>query len=267
MANLFVREYSQLKRVVNSYIADHPTPTKEDNTKNLKWLRTLQAKTDPESIKEAKKLRHRIILCNGGFGMKYVLKYYNLLNDEQAISELFQESMIGIAEAVDSFNVDKEVSFVTYAFFHVKKRMIDFIKKNKLVRAPRDIAKNLRNVNIIIDSFVSKERHAPNAREIQKELRKQFHVILDLSVINSIILLLDLNSSSAEDSFMVEYSDQLSNPPETNIVSLLKSDLERDLAILPEKEQKRLRLRFGLDGSPLSPEETCTVLGETEEEE
>jgi len=262
MSNLNIHEYSQLKRVVASYIDRYSTPTREENRKNLESLASLKTKTDPESIKEVKKLRDRLILCNGGFGMKYVLKYHNLLNNPESIEDLFQEAIIGLAEAIDAFDITRNVSFTTYAFFHVKKRMIDFIKKNKLIKAPRDIAKNLKNVNIIVDKFFSEHRHRPSTLEVRKELKKQFSVILDVSTIENILLLLDLNSCSMEDSFIVEFSDQACTPSQSTIVSLMKSAIEKELSKLPELDQKRLRLRFGLDGSPLSPNEIELMFGE-----
>jgi len=266
MSKINIREYSKLKRVVNSYIKDHPIPTREDNDVSLRELVRLKTLTDSESILLRKKTRDRLILCNGGFGMKYVLKYYNLLNDDQAIGELFQEAMIGIAEAIDAFDLSLRTSFTTYAFFHIRKRMIDFIKKNKLVRAPRDIAKNMKNVSEVVDRITSTDRRRPDAVEIQKELHKKFGVILDKTMVESIVLLLDLNSQACEDTFIVEYNDQTSNPPETSIISLMKSNIEQELKDLPELERQRIRFRFGLNGSPHSVEEIIVMLGEEENE-
>jgi RNA polymerase sporulation-specific sigma factor len=261
MANLHVREYSQLKKVVNTYINSHPIPTRADNDRDLNELARLRSLSDNTSKVAYKKLRDRIILCNGGFGMKYVLKYYNVLNDEQVVGELFQESIIGIAEAIDAFNVKLEIAFTTYAFYHVRKRIIDFIKKNKIVKAPRDIAKNLKIVSDVIETITAEKCRRPDILEIKKNLKKTYNIELDLSVIEDIILLLELTSRSSNDNaFIVEYSEQYNDLPETSIVTLMKSNILDELKELDKRTQKQLRLRFGLDGLPHSIEEINVLL-------
>lgn len=238
-------DYESLKRVVSTYIQRHPIPTSKNNRVKIAHLQLLREQL-PETQKEYKKVRDDIVLSNGGFGMKYVLKYHSLLNEETSISELFQEAMIGIAEAVDAFDIGHNTAFTTYAYYHVKKRLIDYIKKNKLVKAPRDIARNMKHVNEISEFLVAHLSREPSVDEIKKELKKQRRIDLTVDMIESIILLLELNSSSKEDTFIVEYKDQVYCETRNPLLDRMKMNIERDLELFNKEEAEIIKLRFGL---------------------
>jgi len=241
-------EYYKLKKMVDGYIKKHPAPTSEINRINLTKLQQLQ-----KNSTEYKKLRDHIVLSNGGFAMRYVLKYISILKNEDAISELFQEAMIGIIETIDSFNIDFKTSFVTYAYFHVRKRIIDFIKKNKLIRAPRDIAKNMKIVSEVYDTLFTKHAKIPSYFEIKKELGKK-KIFLEEDLIEGILLLLGRDSSADETNFIIEFQDQVTDKEITSdIQSYLEASINSDLERCYDDKQKDIiKKRFGINTSPIN---------------
>lgn len=239
-----MNNFSQLRNALSQYIDKYPPPTKEQN---LEWIRQLN-QLDKNS-KEYKQIRDRMILSNGGFAMKYVMKYIAVLNDDIPVIDLFQEAMIGVIETIDSFRLEEETCFTTYAHFHIKKRLIDFIKKNKLVKAPRDIARNMKHVEEVRSRLLTEFGREPTSREISKELRITKKIVVDRDTIDDIILLLELNSSGCSDSFINEFNDQvtLNNVDiDEELFELMRNNIEIRIAKFPETVKKAIRLRFGI---------------------
>lgn len=255
------QDYHNLKKSVSGYINKYPA---SDRKKNKVWLKRLcELKpfiaTDEEKAKEYYSIRDSIALSNGGFAMKYVMRYSSLLTDDVSISELFQEATIGILESIDTFNIKKKTSFTTYAYFHIRKRIIDFIKHNKLIRAPRDIARNMKHVNKV-QSFIQVSKGIiPNAKEIQKALKKQ-GIALKEDLIDNILILLELNSGAGE-SFITEYKDQVTTTEETDLFKNMEMHLMSAISTYPETIQKAIMLRYGIGREfPHSPEEVKMML-------
>lgn len=237
------KEYAGLRRSINSYIDKYPTPTREENETLLREMQDLKKKKDKRYLK----IRDRLVLSNGGFAMKYVMRYKSLLTDDVSIADLFQEANLGLIETIDIFDLKLETSFTTYAFYHIRKRLVDFIKRNKLVRAPRDIARNMKHVHEIKDKLFTENRKIPTSKEIQTELKKRKKINLKIKMIDQIIVLLELNSADNEESFINEFKEQVSNVDEYDIFKAMKVNIIKDLANVSEKHQEIIKLRFGLE--------------------
>lgn len=256
MAGKVSRDYIELKKSISSYIDKYPSPTREINRIRLQKLTEL----DKDS-KEYAKLRDILVLSNGGFAMKYVMRYHSLLSDEASIAELFQEATIGIIETIDTFDVTKKTSFTTYAYFHIRKRIIDFIKHNKLVRAPRDIARNMKHVSEIQGYLLAIKSREPTAYEIKRALNKVKGIKLKESVIDNILVLLELNSSGYEDSFVSEYKDQISHEDDAELFRDLELHIATSMSKLSKRTQEAIKLRFGIGRDfPHTPEEVQFIM-------
>jgi RNA polymerase sigma factor (sigma-70 family) len=255
-------DYGQLRKSLSSYIGDYPPPTKEEKTAWLNRMDELKNILDGQNSKEFTQIRDRMILCNGGFAMKYVSKYKAILNDDVSIMDLFQEATLGVIEAIDTFNIKIGTSFTTYAYFHIRKRIIDFIKRNKLVRAPRDIARNLKHVNEIRSQLFTELNREPTTLEIIKVLKSDKSISLKEDMVNNIVVLLDLNSAGTEEAFMNEFNEQVaSEDTESELFRLMESALESKIKDFPEVIQQMIRLRFGIQcDSPHTIEEINYML-------
>lgn len=256
------QEYINLKKNVSSYINKYPSSDKKKNKVLLKRLTELKpfVLIDKEKSKEYYSIRDTITLSNGGFAMKYVMKYANLLTDDVSINELFQEATIGILESIDTFDIRKKTSFTTYAYFHIRKRIIDFIKHNKLIRAPRDIARNMKHVNEVQSIIQVSKGIIPSAKEIQKELKKTRGIVLKEDLIDSIIALLELNTGSGE-SFISEYKDQVCVEENIDLFKNMEMNLVKEISDYPEIIQQAIVLRYGIGREfPHSPEEVKMML-------
>lgn len=262
-------EFSNLRKSISLYIDKYPAPDKNLNNSRLQKLAELKPyiNSDSKKNKEYHKLREIITLSNGGFAMKYVMRYFNLLNDDNAIGELFQEATIGIMESIDTFDIKKKTSFTTYAHFHIKKRIIDFIKHNKLIRAPRDIARNMRHVNDVQDFLSTNNGYDPTTKEIKIELKKQKGIKLKVETIDSIVLLLELNSGSNSFAFLSEFTDQVYEEETSELFRLMELNILNNISKYTDKMQNIIKFRYGIGREhPHSIEELKLILNISDKE-
>ena len=239
--------YARLRKRIETYVDKFPLPSKEVNHENFRRLRELQKM--PGRRKEYEVLRARLVLSNGGFGMKYAIKYCKKINDDNIIEDIFQQAQMGIIEAVDRFDPYRGVNFTTFAFHYVRKCIIDFIKLNKLVIAPRDMARNMRHVSEVQDDLYSLNfgRQISN-EEIKIELRRKKSIDLNESMIGAIVRLLELNSASPDETFISggveDLPDQHGNH---ETLTLMKSMILNEIRELDQEELEVIKLRFGID--------------------
>lgn len=244
---MIYNEQTELRRSINAYIDKYPSPTRAENDKMLRRFHKIKNRKSKKLRLEAKKLRDSLTLANGGFAMRYVTRYMAILNDDVSMADLFQEATLGLIETIDEFDVGKNTSFTTYAYFHIKKRIIDFIKKNKIVRAPRDIARNMKNVGEARNKLFSLLRREPTTIEIKRELSKSKGIILRSAMIDNITVLLELNSSGFEESFISEFKEQVINEPKGKLFQLMEANIVTELKqYFDELNQEIIKLRFGV---------------------
>lgn len=260
-------EYGALRKSIATYIHKYPSATKEDNERRLRRLHELKDSTDAKDVAECKDIRERMTLSNGGFAMKYVTRYSSLLTDDASVTDMFQEANLGILEAIDTFDVDRNTSFTTYAYFHIKKRIVDFIKHNKLVRAPRDIARNMKHVNEISCQLYTELGYEPTPEDVQRALRKRRHIDLKIGMITNILVLLDLNSSGHDETFISEFKDQAAVEQETDLFKMMEISIKKDLSWMNDRDKRIVELRFGVGVDyPHTLEEIKYMLGLEDED-
>lgn len=263
-------DYLELRKSISNYIDKYPSATKEDNRCRLQRLHELKPKINhsESARKEYDRIRDEIAITNGGFAMTYVKKYSNVMNDSTPIMELFQEATIGIIESIDTFDLEKNTSFTTYAFYHIRKRLIDYIKKNKLVKAPRHIARNIKHVNEVQESLIPKLGKNPSAYDIQEELKYKKGIELDESTIDNILILLELNSAGYEESFVSEYVDQMSyDDDESFLFRSLELNILSSITKFNERQQRIIKLRFGIAEEYPHTLEEIKLMMDTDNEE
>ena len=243
------KDYLELKKNIATYIDKYPPATKETNKIRLQRLAELKPliNSDNKASREYYKIRDEIAITNGGFAMTYVMKYSSVMNENIPISELFQEATIGLIETIDVYDLTKNTSFTTYAFYHIRKRLVDYIKKNKLIKAPRDIARNIKHVSETQEYLLSRLGKEPNASEIKDSLELRKGIEITEETINRVLILLELNSAGYEDSFVSEYVDQISHEDhESNLFRAFELNILSSIQRYTTTQQRVIKLRFGV---------------------
>lgn len=238
--------YTRLRSQVGKYVKNYPTPTAKENVEMFKKLFLLRDEL-PETEDEYDSLRHQLIISNGGFAMKYAIAYCKKINDSELIEDLFQQAQIGIVEAVDRFDPYRGVNFTTFAYFYVRKCIIDYIKRNKVISVNRNIARYIKHISEVHDELLREnEGFNPNVDEIQEYLKRERNIEVKSDVVVQLLTLIDLNSTS-DNSFTTDNFDNIPFDESSNEhMLIMQLNIFNDLPDLTEFETEIIKLRFGI---------------------
>ena len=200
----------------------------------------------PEKNIEYSQLRDKLIISNGAFAMKYAITYCKKINDSDLIEDLFQQAQIGIVEAVDRFDPYRGVNFTTFAYFYIRKCIIDYIKRNKVISVNRNIARYIRHISDAHDQLLMENKgFFPNIEEIQNRLRENKNIDVKPDIIIQLLNLIDLNSSN-ELSFTTDNFDNIPYEDKYENLLLLQINLLKEFGDISEAHLDIVKLRFGI---------------------
>jgi RNA polymerase primary sigma factor len=204
----------------------------------------------------------KLVEANLRFVVSFAKKYRNC---GLSFLDLINEGNIGLIEAAKRFNPKKNVKFITYAVWWVRQAIIHALSDHSgAFRLPQKQANLLYRIGKTISQLtLDLERH-PTAEEIAKKLA------IPIEEVTSLLQVADENVSLST-VIDEEHEFHLSDKLEQDVIpsadaALLRSSLKDHLyACLDEldpKEQKVLRLRFGLDeGEPKTLKEIGEMMG------
>lgn len=199
------------------------------------------------------------------YGKKYITKL--------SFEDLEQSGMIGLIKAAEKFDIRKGYSFSTYAVWWVKQAVVrDIQDTGFLIRLPVHVMEKINKISNIESQYVGfgiNRAECINAIADELEMPKEY-VEHYMYIKDQYLSVASLNTPVGEDenSELIEFisgNDELS-AEEIIILKSLKEVLEKQLLRLTDKEQKILRLRFGMDdGHPRTLEEIGTNFNVTRE--
>lgn len=184
-------------------------------------------------------------------------------------SDLIEEGNVGLTRAVEKFNYRRGFKFSTYATWWIKQAITRGIaEQSRTIRVPAHIIDAINRVSKIQRKFIQKFGREPSISEIAQRLGEPKEKIEALNKIYQVGVSLDKPVDDEESSFIGDFIHDEKTAPPTRVagVSLLQDKLESALSVLPKREQKILKLRFGLgDGVPRTLEEVGQIFDITRE--
>ena len=184
-------------------------------------------------------------------------------------ADLLEEGNVGLIKAVEKFNYRKGFKFSTYATWWIKQAITRAIAdQSRTVRVPAHIIDAINKVAKIQRQFMQKQGREATVAELAQRLSTPKEKIEALSKISQFGVSLDKPVDDDETSFIGDfiYDEKTASPSHAAGVSLLGEKLEEALAVLTKREEKVLRLRFGLgDGCPRTLEEVGQIFNITRE--
>ncbi len=184
-------------------------------------------------------------------------------------ADLLEEGNVGLIKAVEKFNYRKGFKFSTYATWWIKQAITRAIAdQSRTVRVPAHIIDAINKVSKLQRKFMQQFGRAATVAELAQRLSTPKEKIEALTRISQFGVSLDKPVDDDESSFIGDFicDEKTASPSHGAGISLLGEKLEDALKVLSRREEKVLRLRFGLgDGCPRTLEEVGQIFNITRE--
>ncbi|MEO0107595.1 MAG: sigma-70 family RNA polymerase sigma factor [candidate division WOR-3 bacterium] len=191
------------------------------------------------------------------------------INRGLEFADLLEEGNVGLIKAVEKFNYRKGFKFSTYATWWIKQAITRAIADQaRTVRVPAHIIDAINKVAKVQRKYVQSYGREPTLAEIAQRLSTPMEKIRSLAKISQFGVSLDKPVDDEESSFIGDFicDEKTASPSRAAGVSILGEKLEEALKVLSKREERVLRLRFGLgDGYARTLEEVGQVFNITRE--
>ena len=164
--------------------------------------------------------------------------------------ELIQEGSIGLLAAAKKFDYTLEYRFSTYATKWIRQGISRYLTNHTdLIRVPAHTAERIRKVLTAQSRLIQELGQAPTAEQLAQACEMSADKVLTLLALSPEICSLDAPVGSEEEGTLrTLLEDQQSLQPQEELVRQeLKNTLDALLGMLNERQQRLLRLRFGME--------------------
>ncbi|MBT9134780.1 MAG: RNA polymerase sigma factor SigA [Firmicutes bacterium] len=239
----------------------------------LKEIGRVQLLTSEEEVDLAKRMeegseeaKRRLVEANLRLVVSIAKRY---VGRGMLFLDLIQEGNLGLMKAVEKFDYRKGYKFSTYATWWIRQAITRAIADQaRTIRIPVHMVETINKLIRITRQLLQELGREPTPEEVAQEMNVTVERVHEIHKIAQEPVSLETPIGEEEDSHLGDFipdEDALA-PADAAAFALLREQLDEVLSTLTTREQKVLRLRFGLeDGRPRTLEEVGQEFGVTRE--
>jgi RNA polymerase sigma factor (sigma-70 family) len=218
--------------------------------KNPLLTKEQEAKLSKEAKKGNILSRKKLIESNYRLVISIAKKYHRNNFD---FNDLLQESSTGLIKAVDRFDPELGYKFSTYATWWIREAIMKYINENETcIKVPTHSRLLNNNIKSYIKSCENNDGYTPTLEEISNVTGENLKKIKYTIKANKALFYLDNNTDKEDKKSLINKIEDNSffiNPEKNLENKELISIVKDSLKLLTSKEEKIIRLRFGIEES------------------